>query len=161
VCTIARLNVSLGGTVPQMTGETVIGSDFAWKVNQATFMLGPTGVALGSNGTLYVAQTLSNRITVIPDALTRTSSVVDGSSTLTSGGFLNAPLGMTIAPNGDVIAMNGNNGDAVEITPQGRQIAKLTLVRNGAGTLFGVAITTDGRGLVYVNDGSNAVDVAS
>jgi hypothetical protein len=41
LCTVARLNVSLGGTVPRLTGETVIGSNFAWRVNQATFMLGP------------------------------------------------------------------------------------------------------------------------
>lgn len=160
MCGIARLDVSLSGTVPELMGETVIGNDFAWKVNQPTFMLGPTGVALGSNGSLYVAQTLSNRITVIPDATTRTSAIADGTNTLTSGGFLNAPLGMTIAPNGDVVVMNGNDGNAVEITPQGRQIAKLTLVSNGAGTLFGLAITDDGR-LVFVNDGSNALDMTS
>jgi hypothetical protein len=160
VCTVARLEVSLAGGVPQMIGENVIGSDFAWRVNHSTFMLGPTGLALGSNGSLYVAQALGNRITLIPDALTRTSPVADGTSTLTSGGFLNAPLGMTIAPNGDVIAMNGNDGNAVEVTPQGHQIAKVTLVKDGAGTLFGVAITSDGR-LVFVNDGSNSLDVAS
>jgi sugar lactone lactonase YvrE len=116
-----RLDVSLSGTVPQLTGETVIGSDFAWKVNQATFMFGPTGVALGNNGSLYVAQTLSNRITVIPGATTRTSPVAHGTNTLTSGGFLSAPLGMTMAPNGDLVVTNGNDGNAVEITPQGRQ----------------------------------------
>jgi len=160
-CTVARIDVTLGGAMPQMTGSTIVGSNFAWKVNQPTFMLGPTGVALARNGTLYVAQTLSNRITAIPDALTRTTPVSDGTNTLTSGGFLNAPLGMTIAPNGDVIVMNGNNGNAVEITPRGRQIAKLTLVPNGAGTLFGVAISGNGRGLVFVNDGSNALDAAS
>jgi glucose/arabinose dehydrogenase len=86
--------------------------------------------------------------------------VADGTSTFSSGGFLNAPLGMTVAPNGDVIVMNGNDGNAVEITPQGRQIAKLTLVKDGAGALFGVAVTSDGQ-LVFVNDASNAVDVAS
>jgi sugar lactone lactonase YvrE len=143
-----------------LTGETVVGSNFAWRVNQATFMLGPTGIALGNNGSLYVAQTLSNRITVIPDALTRTSPVADGTRTLSSGGFLNAPLGMTIAPNGDVVVMNGNDGNAVEITPHGRQIAKVTLVKNGAGALFGLAITGQGR-LMFVNDASNALDVAS
>jgi len=157
-CTVVRINVTLGAGMPQMTGATVVGTGFAWQVNHATFMLGPTGLAVGGNGTLYVAQTLGNHITAIPDALTRTAPIADGTSTLTSGGRLDAPLGMTLAPNGDVIAVNGNNGNAVEITPAGRQIAAATLVPNGAGALFGVTLTADGRGLALVNDGTNAVN---
>jgi len=156
-CTIARINLNLGAAMPQMTGATVIGSGFAWKVNHATFVLGPTGLALGADDTLYVAQTPGNHITSIPNASTRTSPVVDGTSTLTSGGSLDAPLGMTLAPNGNLIVTNGNDGNAVEITPQGTQIAKATLVPNGAGALFGVTSTADGRGLVFVNDSTNAV----
>ena len=84
--------------------------------------------------------------------------MIDGTSTLSKNGFLDAPLGMTIAPNGDVIAMNGNNGNAVEITPTGRQIFKLMLVPNGAGDLFGVVTSANHKGLVFVNDGVNAVE---
>jgi len=57
--------------------------------------------------------------------------------------------------------MNGNDGNAVEINPEGRQVAKVTLVAHGAGDLFGVAVQADGHGLLFVNDGTNAVDVAS
>ncbi len=156
-CTVVRINLTLGAGMPQMTGATIIGTGFAWKVNHDTFVLGPTGLALGTNDTLYVAQTLGSHITAIPNASTRTSPIVDGASTLTSGGFLDAPLGMTLAPNGDVIATNGNNGNAVEITPQGKQIARTTLVRNGAGALFGVTLTADGRGLAFVDDSTNSV----
>jgi hypothetical protein len=63
-----------------------------------------------------------------------------------------------MAPNGDLIATNGNNGVATEISPQGRQVATATLVPNGAGTLFGIAISLDGHGLVFVNDGKNQLD---
>jgi hypothetical protein len=55
-----------------------------------------------------------------------------------------------------LIATNGNNGNAVEITPEGRQIAKITLARNGAGDLFGITLSADGHGLVFVNDRANA-----
>jgi predicted lipoprotein with Yx(FWY)xxD motif len=157
-CTVVRINVTLGAGMPQMTGATVVGTGFAWQVNHATFVLGPTGLALGTNGTLYVAQTLGSHITAIPDALTRSAPITDGTSTLTSGGHLDAPLGLMLAPNGNVIAVNGNNGNAVEMTPAGQQIASATLVPNGAGALFGVTLTADGRGLAFVNDSTNAVN---
>src|SRR6202035_3303250 len=109
----------------------VVGRGFPWKVNHATFVLAPTGLALSTSGTLYVAQTLGNHITAIPNALTRTTPIVDGTSTLTKGGALDSPLGLVMAPNGDLIATNGNNGSAVEISPQGHQVATATLVHNG------------------------------
>ena len=54
--------------------------------------------------------------------------------TLSTGGALNAPLGMTVAPNGDLVVVNGNNGNAVEITPAGKQLATKTLIKNGPAT---------------------------
>ena len=53
--------------------------------------------------------------------------------------------------------VNGNNGNAVEITPAGRQVATRTLVKNGAGDLFGVSVTP--AGLLTVNDGTNTLDL--
>ncbi len=53
--------------------------------------------------------------------------------------------------------VNGNNGNAVEITPAGRQIATRTLIKNGAGDLFGV-ITTP-AGVIAVNDGANVLEL--
>jgi hypothetical protein len=66
---------------------------------------------------------------------------------------------MTLAPNGDLIVVNGNNGNAVEITPAGKQLATKTLVKNGAGDLFGVITTQAGNGLIIANDGTNALDL--
>jgi hypothetical protein len=64
---------------------------------------------------------------------------------------------MTLAPNGDLIVVNGNNGNAVEITPAGHQLATKTLVKNGAGDLFGIITTPDG--IVAVNDGTNHLEL--
>jgi hypothetical protein len=63
---------------------------------------------------------------------------------------------MTIAPNGDLVVVNGNNGNAVEITPAGKQLATKTLIKNGAGDLFG--ITQSGNRLIIPNDGTNTLD---
>jgi hypothetical protein len=162
LCTVVRIDVSIAsGHMPRITSSTVIGSNFVWRANKAALIQAPTGVALAANGTLYVAETVNSHITGIANAMTRTTAVKDGTSTLSSGGWLNGPLGLALAPNGDVIAMNGNDGNAVEINPQGRQVAKVTLVAHGAGDLFGVAIQADGHDLLFVNDGANAIDVAS
>jgi hypothetical protein len=160
--TIVRIAISLvAGHAPKMTGSRVIGSGYISKPNKAAFVQGATGVVLGANGTLYVAETVTNQISEIPNALRRTTAVADGTSTLSSGGWLNAPLGLTLAPNGDVIAMNANDGNAVEISPEGHQVAKKTLVPKGSGDLFAAVITSGGNGLLFVNDGTNALDIVT
>jgi predicted lipoprotein with Yx(FWY)xxD motif len=158
LCTIVRLDVSLATGTPTLDNANVIGKGFAWMVNPAAFVLSPTGLALAPNGTLYVAETLGNHITSIPKALTRTTAIVDGTHTLTTGGALDEPLGLVLAPNNDLIAFNGANGNAVEITPKGKQLKTVTLVANGAGALFGASLSANGLGLVFVNDSTNALD---
>ncbi len=86
-----------------------------------------------------------------------TVTVTAPSSTIAAGGALNAPLGITLAPNGDLVVVNGNDGNAVEFSPAGKQVATKTLLKNGAGDLFGLATTSSG--LLLVNDGTNALDV--
>jgi hypothetical protein len=158
-CTVVRLDLALSAaSAPKLTGSTVIGTGFPWRANKAALILAPTGLALGGNGTLYVDDTLTNSVSAIPHALTRTSAVTALSGTLFTGGALNAPLGMTMAPNGDLIVVNGNNGNAVEISPAGRQVATKTLIHNGAGDLFGIITAQSGDGLIIANDGTNALD---
>lgn len=161
LCTVARLEIHLGSGLPCLLSSTVVGKGFPWQANNPTFVLGPTGLALGPSGTLYVAQTLGNNITAIPHALTRDSAVGYGSSTLTSGGLLDAPLGMVLAPNGDLLVTNGNDGNLVEITPKGRQLAKDTLIKAGAGDLFGITLSATHKGIVFVDDGTNSIEMVS
>jgi len=159
-CTVVRLDLTLSATAPPaLTSTTVIGTMFPWAANKAALVLAPTGLALAPNGTLYVDDTLTNSVSAIPQALTRTSAVTAAATTVSTGGALNAPLGMTLAPNGDLVVVNGNNGDAVEISPAGRQVTTRTLIKNGAGDLFGIITTQNGDGLLVANDGTNALDV--
>ena len=161
-CTVVRLDLHLSATAPPvLTSSTVVGSGYPWRANKAALILAPTGLALGRNGTLYVADTLTNTVSAIPQALDRSTAIAATASTLSAGGALDAPLGMTLAPNGDLVVVNGNNGNAVEITPAGRQLTTRTLVKNGAGDLFGVITTQAGNGLFIVNDGTNAIDLFS
>ncbi len=157
-CTVVRLDFDLSATSPPALGSTtVVGSGYPWRANKAALVLAPTGLALGHNGTLYVADTQTNTISAIPQATTRTTAQAATAGLLSAGGALDAPLGMTLAPNGDLVVVNGNNGNADEITPAGRQLTTKTLVKNGAGDLFGIVTTPDG--VIAVNDGTNALEL--
>jgi hypothetical protein len=160
VSTVVRFGLSLSATrPPHLTSATIVGSGFPWIANRVAFVLASTGLALGRTGTLYVDDTQRNTISAIPNAMTRTNAESYGSNIISSGGALNAPLGMTLAPNGDLIVVNGNDGNAVEVTPAGTQIASKTLVKNGVGDLIGLAVTPNGRGIEFSNDGANALDL--
>ena len=157
-CTVVRLDFAISAAAPPaLTSSTVVGSGYPWRANKAALVLAPTGLALGHNGTLYVADTQTNTISAIPQATTRTTAAAATAGLLSAGGALDAPLGMTLAPNGDLIVVNGNNGNAIEITPAGHQLTTKTLVKNGAGDLFGIISTPEG--VVAVNDGTNALEL--
>jgi len=159
--TVLRLLVrTYWNSPPKLLGVTTIGSGFSEQTNASAFIIGPTGVGLDGNGTLYVADTGENRITGIPYAATRTSSAGTG-TVLTSGGRLNGPLGLAIAPNGDVLTVNGGDGRIVETTTAGAQVAHRFLDRSGSpagsGALFGLAVAPDDGGVYYVDDATNTL----
>jgi len=93
----------------------MIGSGFSERTDPNALVIGPTGVALDSDSDfLYVADSLNNRIASIPNPLSRKTSAETG-STVSQGGNLNDPLGMVRAPNGNLVAANGNDGNLVEV----------------------------------------------
>lgn len=160
--TVLRLLIRVDGyRPPQVLAVTKIGSGFSEQTSSAAFVIGPTGLGLGQDGTLYVADTGENRITGIPGAVTRFTSAGTGFQ-LTSGGMLNGPLGLAIAPNGDVLTVNGDDGFIVETTPRGKQVASFLLDNSvtpgsppGAGALFGLAVAPYGQGVYFVDDATN------
>ena len=141
---------------PREVLRTVIGSGFRERTDPNALVIGPTGLGLGENGTLYVADTLQNRIAAIPGAVTRPVSAGTG-TTVSEGKALNGPLGLAIAPNDNIVVVNSNDGNMVETTPGGTQVAVRGVDATGAGggTLFGLAVIPSG--VYFVNDGNNAL----
>jgi hypothetical protein len=138
---------------PRVLSSTKIGSGFPAKTDPNALVLGPTGVGISCNGTLYVASTVDSRIAAIPNAVYRHHS--DGTGyTVTKGGRLNAPLGLAIAPNGHILTVNGGDGNIVETSPRGKQVAFKTIDHNmgGAGNLFGLAVKPGADAVYFVND---------
>jgi hypothetical protein len=156
--TVVRLDVAdQNGRPPVLLNATTIATGFGEELNSSALVLGPTGDALGQNGVLYVADTVNNRIAAVPDASGRSFPMRFG-FTLTSGGSLNQPLGLTIAPNGDILTVNGGDGNAVETNPFGQQVDTVTIdPLNSGGDLFGLAIAPRGHGVLFVDDGDNTL----
>ena len=141
-----------------MLSQQVIASGIPWRDDKAALVIGPTGVTLAANGTLYLADTLANKITAIPDAMTRTTALMGGGATVSAGGGLSQPLGLALAPNGDILAANAGNGNMVEITPAGKQLlVKPADSKSGAGSLFGLVVAPGGKGVFFVDDGDNTL----
>ena len=171
----AHGKVAFGGTVvrlvikipqfglPFIWFHATIGSGFPERLDPAALVIGPTGVGLGRNGVLYVADTLTNRIAAIPGAVFRSFSAGTG-FTVSRGHHLVGPLGLVIAPNGHVLTVNSGNGNLVETTPFGAQIAVRQLDNGGgpppgAGDLFGLAVKPGHDAVYYVDDGTNTLNL--
>lgn len=81
--TVVRIRVQSGtGEAPKVLGEQVIAGGIPWRDDPNALVIGPTGVGLATNGTLYLADTLDNRIAAIPDAPTRTTAAPFGGTTV-------------------------------------------------------------------------------
>ncbi|MDT0543627.1 MULTISPECIES: hypothetical protein [Streptomyces] len=162
--TVLRITLRTHGhRPPTRIATTKIGSGFAQKTDPAALVIGPTGVGL-RDGTLYVADTVDNRITAIPDALTRDDSAGTG-RVVTCDQHLNGPLGMAITPKGNILTVNGGDGNIVETTPGGDQVAVRTLDSSGsppgAGVLFGIAIAENPDRVYFVNNATNTLNLLS
>jgi hypothetical protein len=160
--TVLRITLTrCGDAPPKWVGTRVIGSGFPERTDPAALVVGPTGVGLGRHGMLYVADTAANRITAIPDALDRDRSAGTG-RVISKGGHLNGPLGLAIAPHGEVLTVNAGDGNIVETTPHGDQIAWRQLDSSGAppgaGALFGLAVSLNQDAVYFVDDATNQLD---
>ena len=171
--TVLRVDLNIPhGAMPNLQQMTVVGSGFAERTDPTALVIGPTGVAISQHGhegddggqVLYVADTLNNRIVAIEDPLRRNTS--DGTGmTVSKGGALNAPLGLAIATNGNILTVNGGNGYLVETKvdgDHGHQVSKVLLDNMGnppgAGALFGLTDVA-GQGIYFVDDNENALNL--
>ncbi len=143
---------------PSVTSEQVIANGFPERTDPAALVVGPTGVVLGDEGSLYVADTQGNRIAAVPNALFRHSPLGGGGITIAKGGYLNNPLGLELAPNGDILAANAGDGNIVETTPFGAEFQPFDTGAGGGG-LFGLTLSTGRPGIYFVNDTENTLDL--
>ena len=166
--TVVRLDLAIPSSgPPTIARQTVIANGFGQRADRDAFLIGPTGLALAPDGTLYVSDALGNRIAAIDNAVTRTTSAGTG-RTVTENGLLKRPLAMCFDPDGNLLVTNAKNGQVVEVDPRsGKQLLAQWIDTDqaqsppGNGDLFGLAVKPDGSGFYYVEDDVNTLMEAS
>jgi hypothetical protein len=164
---VARLNLNVTSTNVSVVSTTIIATGYMAAPNAMGFVTGPTGLVYDpTTDILYVASTLDNAVFAVPHAGHLATSSGPGTMIFTDKKVLRGPLGMTQAPNGDLIAANSDlvNGDVthpseyVEFTKNGLGMSKFVAQFNideNQGGAFGIAIGTTTNGaqrLAVVDD---------
>jgi DNA-binding beta-propeller fold protein YncE len=166
--TVLRLDLDIpDGKPPVVKQETVVASGLGAQADKGVFLIGPTGLALSADQKkLYVSDAIGNRVVEIDDPMTRDTSAGVGRQ-VTADGFLRRPLALALAPNGHLLATNGQNGQVVEIDPAtDKQLYARWIDTDkaqsppGNGDLFGIAMTAEGDGFYYVEDDVNTLMLA-
>ena len=174
--TVVRLDVSVGSSSVTVNSITTIANGYSFSPPPATpvFALGPTGLAYDEESdVLYVASAQDNEIFKILQAGARTSPVSKGILVYEDATHLRGPLGLALAPNGNLLTANGDAvnsppatppplpSEIVEFTKEGKFISQLS-VDPVAGAAFGVAVARpigDSARFAAVNDDDNTIIV--
>jgi hypothetical protein len=149
---------------------TRIASGYTARPDPAALVVGPTGLAYdASRDILYVASTGDNEIFAIPNAGTRHTDAGEGQLVYQDSSHLHGPLGLVLAPNGDLIASNGDAvnpdpnhlNEVVEFTPAGKFVAQFQIDSGAAGGAFGIALAAsdDEVRFAAVDDNTNTANI--
>jgi hypothetical protein len=169
--TVTRIDLTIPkGGVPIVESETQIASGYTHGFDPNALVIGPTGLAFDARrDILYVASTGDNAIYAIANADTTTRDHGTGRLVVQDNTHLHGPLGLALAPNGDLIVANGdavkpdpnNPNELVEYTPHGKFVAEFQLDPGNSGAAFGIALSTaDGKlRFAAVNDNSNSLEI--
>jgi len=166
---VTRLNFMIGYSGLTLVSKTQIGSGFGHQLIPAIVAVGPTGLAYDPNrDLLFVASTADNEIFAIGDPIKRTTSAGTGFVVFADQTHLHGPLGLTLAPNGNLITANGDGvnaggtqNDLVEFSEQGDLVATYQLDAGAPGAAFGIASTISHGAVRFaaVDDDQNTLTI--
>ncbi len=169
--TVTRLDFSFDDGRMSLAKTTRIASGYTRRCDPAALVVGPTGLAFDAeHNALYVASTGDNAIYLVPNAGTATGDAGPGSVFITDDVHLHGPLGLVLAPNGDLITSQGDavnpspdpnqQSEIVEYSPTAQFIDQFS-IDPAPGSAFGLALEPMGDGFVFaaVDDGNNVLDI--
>jgi hypothetical protein len=168
--TVTRLELTFSGGSVAIKSKVTIANGYTHANNKVAFVLGPTGLAYdGKSDTLYVASTDDNAIFAVSNAAKATTPVNKGTIVFNDSTRLHGPLGLVLAPNGDLISSQGDaikpdpnqQSEIVEFTKSGTFVTEFA-VDSTAGAAFGIALNVPSGGeadFAAVNDTLNTVIV--
>jgi hypothetical protein len=167
--TVSRLDLAVSSKNVTVLNKTQIAIGYATAPNGAALVLGPTGLAYDPRtDVLYVASTADNAVFAVSHAGKATAPVTKGTSVFADP-HLRGPLALVFAPNGDLLAANGDavNADPthpseiVEFTKAGKFIREFN-VDAAQGGAFGIATVLSGEhgfNFAAVDDVPNVISV--
>lgn len=150
--TVLRLDLHMSGSGVTVTKKTVIASGYQHRGDPVAFAVGPTGLVYDAkHDMLFVASTEDNAVYLVGNAEKANSDHGTGSIIYSDAAHLHGPLGMAMAPNGDLLVANSDviNSDPnqpseiVEFTVTGQFVTQLS-VDPAQGGSFGLAIRVNG-----------------
>jgi len=170
--TITRIDVSFSGGFSTVGSPTTIGSGFAFNTDATALVVGPAGLAYDAQrDILYVAAEDDNQIFALANASKLTSSSGKGTLIFSDQTHLHGPLGLIIAPNGDLITANADPtahvdptqpSELVEFTTSGNFVRQFSIDPN-TGSAFAILNVQGGPAnqFAYVDDFSSILSVFS
>jgi hypothetical protein len=162
--TITRLDVALSPGSITVLKATTIASGYASHSDTAGVVVGPAGLAYDSHqDILYVAAEGDDAIYALAGAGHANGNLGTGQVIYNDQNILHGPLGLIIAPNGDLITANADPAtfppgptdpsEIIEISPTGGLVREFSIDPN-AGSAFAIAAANKGpiNQFAYVDD---------
>jgi hypothetical protein len=165
---VTRLVLAINGGKVTLESKVSIAAGYTHMPNAAALVLGPTGLAYDpERDTLYVASTADNEIFAVEAAATRSSPAMRGRLVF-AGPELRGPLALRLAPNGHLLAANGDavNADVlhpseiVEFTKRGEFVRQYNVDASQGGA-FGLDTLRSGPfNYAVIDDVANSLTVS-
>jgi len=170
--TVTRINLKVvkhhGQATLEVVSMTQIASGYLVQPNMNAVIVGPGGLAYNpKNDTLYVAATGNNEIFAISHASKRHSDGGTGTVVYEDPTHLHGPIGLALAPNGDLLTTNDDAvkvdvnqpSELIEFTTTGQFVGELSLdLALGAAFEVVVVSTRHTVTVATVNDDLSTLD---
>jgi hypothetical protein len=167
--TVTRVSVSFNGGFNIIGSPSTIASGYSFGPDSAGLVVGPAGLAYdASRDTLYVASEDDNQIFAVADASTLTSTAGKG-TLIFADPSLHGPLGLIIAPNGDLVTANADPAahvdpaqpsELVEFTKSGQFVRQFSIDPNTGSAFAILNVASSGANqFAYVDDFSSILNI--
>lgn len=165
---VTRLDVTVGAKGVTVLHKTVIATGYSHVPDAAALVLGPTGLAYDpQTDTLFVASTHDNAVFAISQARSRAQPVTRGRIAFADA-HLRGPLALRFAPNGHLLAANGDAvnpdplhpSEIVEFTTGGEFVREYNVDASPGGA-FGIDTLRDGPfNYAVIDDVTNSLSIS-
>jgi hypothetical protein len=167
--TVSRIDMAIQNGKPVVLDKVTIAQGYGHRGDPAALEIGPAGLAYNAQtDTLYVASSLDNAIFAIPHAGSTFASQGKGVMVYQDPVHLHGPMGLVLAPNGDLITANydavntdpNQPSELVEFTTSGKFVGQYRVDPANAGSFNLAAFSSGGKlKIAAVDDNTNTLDV--